>query len=160
LQAAQVIDSADRWTGGKTELVVSAARVDGALSEMLTRLQAKAETAGGRVHVLVGPTDVLKVDDSLFVWDAWYRSEAELADVLREYGVQRVVLAHGDGMKGIIPRYHGKVILNDDPEHLGCLVIEYNRPFALYRGHGLALPADEGADLERYRRQISELSRR
>jgi hypothetical protein len=160
LRAAQVINAADRWTGGKTQVVVSVGRVTPGLADLLGSLQSQADKAGGRVHVMGYPSSVLKIDDSLFVWDAFYRTESDLEDVLREHGVHRIVIGHGDGEKGILPRYRGKLILNDDPEHIGCLVIEDGRPFALYHGRGLALPTDEGIDLARYRRQIAALQSR
>ena len=66
----------------------------------------------------------------------------------------------GDGQFGIMPRYHGRLIVNDDPQREGCLIIEYGKPYAMYRGRGLALPDDNTSDVERYRRQVSEAAMR
>src|SRR5262245_55191436 len=97
LRTAQVLDAADRWAGGRTQLVVSVGRVDPGLGDVLNRLQAQADRAGGRVHVLHGPQAVVKIEDSLFAWEVWYRSEADLDEVMRQYGVRRIVMGHGDG---------------------------------------------------------------
>jgi hypothetical protein len=70
------------------------------------------------------------------------------------------VVGHGGGQFGIMPRYHGKLIVNDDPQREGCLVIEYGKAYALYRGRGLALPSDNRDDVERYRRQVADATMR
>jgi hypothetical protein len=160
LQSAQVLDSTGKWVGGKTHVVVTAGRADSSLADLLVRLQSQSEAAGGAVHVLVGPSAVVKIDDTLFVWDAWYRNESDLDSVLREQIARRVVVGHGDGERGINPHFHGKLIVADDVGHQGCLVIEYNKPFAMYHGHGIALPGDEGTDLARYRRQVAAVQAR
>src|SRR5581483_10020034 len=160
LQSASLVDAEGKWIGGRTHLVVTADRVDGAMGDLLTRLQAQAEAAQGGVHVLVGPEGAVKINDTLFVHDASYGSEADLEAAMRDHGVWRVVVGHGDGNFGIMPRYHGKLIVNDDPQREGCLVIEYGKPYALYRGRGLALPTDNSADVERYRRQVQEAAMR
>jgi hypothetical protein len=139
--------------------VVTADRVEGQFSDVLNRLQRQAEAAGGGVHVLVGSNAAVKINDTLFLHDAPYRTEADVQAALHTYGVWRVVAGHGNGDAGILPRYRGRLIVNDDPQRQGCLVIEYGKPYALYRGQGLALPADEGADLERYRRQVAAAAR-
>ncbi len=155
LASASVLDGSDNWIAGNTHLVVSTGRVDGPLAGLLTRLQAQAEGAGGAVHVLVGPSAILQINDTLYGYDAWYRSEADLDALLREHQARRIVIGHADGATAIAPRFHGKLIVNSDAGRLGCLVIEYGRAYALYRGQGLALPNDDGQDLERYRRQVS-----
>jgi uncharacterized protein len=160
LQAASLLDADGRWIGGRTHLVVAAGRVEGPLANLLPKLQAQAESAGGAIHILVGANTAVKINDTLFVYDAQYRSEAELDAAMRDHGVWRVVSGHADGNAGIFPRFRGKLIVNDDPERLGCLVIEYGKAYALYRGQGLALPSDDGADGERYRRQIAETATR
>jgi hypothetical protein len=160
LQSASLVDGSGNWIGGAAHLVVTADRVEGPFADLLTRLQAQAESARGGVHVLVGPEGAVKINDTLFLHDASYGSEADLAATMRDQGVWRVVVGHGDGSFGILPRYHGKLIVNDDPQRQGCLVIEYGKPYALYRGHGLALPTDNTADMERYRRQVADAAMR
>jgi TPR repeat protein len=156
LQSASLVDSDGQWIGGKTHLVVTADHVEGPFADLLNRLQAQAESAQGGVHVLVGPEGAVRINDTQFLHDASFGSESDLLATLRDHGVWRVVVGHGDGSFGIMPRYQGRLIVNDDPLRDGCLVIEYGKPFALYRGRGLALPDDTSADLERYRRQVSE----
>ena len=155
LASASVLDGSNNWIAGNTHLVVSTGRVDGPLADLLTRLQAQAERSGGAVHVLVGPSALLKINDTLYAYDGWYRSEADLDALLREHQARRVVIGHADAATDIAPRFHGKLIVNADAGRLGCLVVEYGHAYALYRGQGLALPADDGQDLERYRRQVS-----
>jgi TPR repeat protein len=157
LQAAQVLDGDGKWIGGGTSVVITAGRVDPELAGLLDRLQTEAQSAGGSVHILASPSETVKINDTLFAYDAFYRSEADLDETLRDHSVKRVVIGHSDKGHGILPKYRGKLIVNDDPEQLGCLVIEYGKPFAMYRGRGLTLPTDEGLDLQRYQRQISTL---
>jgi TPR repeat protein len=158
LQSASIVDADGRWVGGRSHLVVTADRVEGPFADLMNRLQGQAESARGGVHVLVGPEAGVKINDTLFLHEASYASESDLEAAMRDYGVWRVVLGHGNGDSGIMPRYHGKLIINDDPQREGCLVIEYGKPYALYRGRGLALPVDDSADLERYRRQVDGAS--
>jgi len=149
------VDADGKWIGGSAHLVVTADRVEGPFADLLNRLQAQAESTRGGVHVLVGPEAAVRINDTLFLHDAAYRSESDLQAALRDHGVWRVVVGHGDGNFGIMPRYHGKLIVNDDPQRQGCLIIEYGRPYAMYRGQGLALPDDDGADVQRYQRQVA-----
>ena len=160
LQSASLVDGDGKWIGGRTHLVVTADRVEGPFSDVLNRLQSQASAAGGGVHVLAGQGASIRINDTLFVHDAAYGSEAELAAVLRAHGVWRVVAGHGGGEAGILPRYRGRLIVNDDPERQGCLVVEYGKAYALYRGKGLSLPTDDAADLARYRRQVVEAAAR
>ena len=157
LQSASLLDGANNWSGGRAHVVITAGRVDGPLADFLTRLQPQAERSGGAVHVLVGPSAAIRINDTLYVFDAFYRSENDLDALLRDRHVWRVVTGHGDGEQGIVPHFHGKLIVNADADHQGCLVVEYGRAYALYRGHGLALPANDGADMDRYRRQVAAL---
>jgi uncharacterized protein len=160
LQSASLVDADGRWIGAGAHLVVTADRVEGPFADLMTRLQAQAEKAHGGVHVLVGPEGAVRINDTLFLHDASFGSELDLQAALRDHGVWRVVVGHGDGSFGIMPRYHGKLIVNDDPQRQGCLVIEYGKAYALYRGRGLALPADDTADVERYRRQVADAAMR
>jgi uncharacterized protein len=160
LQSATLVDADGKWIGGKTHLVVTSDGVAGQFSEVLNRLQSQAASAGGGVHILTGPAAAVKINDTLFLHDAAYRTESDVEAVLRSNGVWRVVIGHGNGDAGILPRYRGRLIVNDDPQRQGCLVIEYGKAYALYRGRGLTLPTDEGADLQRYQRQVAELAAR
>ena len=107
----------------------------------------------------MGSGAAVKINDTLFLHDASYRTEAEIDAALRNNGVWRVVVGHGNGDGGILPRYRGRLIVNDDPQRQGCLVIEYGKAYAMYRGRGLSLPSDDGIDLQRYQRQVAEASR-
>jgi len=160
LQSASLVDGQGNWVGGRAHLVVTADRVEGPFADLMNRLQAQADSAHGGVHVLVGPEGGVRINDTLFLHDASYGSEADLQAALRDHGVWRVVVGHGDGNFGIMPRYHGRLIVNDDPQREGCLIIEYGKPYAMYRGRGLALPDDNTTDVERYRRQVSEAAMR
>ena len=159
LQSAGLVDAEGKWIGGRTHLVVTSDQVEGQFSDMLNRLQSQASTAGGRVHVLVGSNAAVKINDTLFLHDASYKTVGDVEAALRSNGVWRVVVGHGNGDTGILPRYSGRLIVNDDPQRQGCLVIEYGKAYALYRGRGLSLPTDEGADLQRYQRQVADASR-
>ena len=155
LQSASLLDADGKWIGGRAHLVITADRVEGQVADLLNRLQAQAENTRGGVHILVGPEAAVQINDTLYLHDGSFASESDLEATLRDHGVWRAVVGHGDGTPGIMPRYHGKLIVNDDPQRQGCLVIEYGKPYAMYRGQGLALPADDGADVERYRRQVA-----
>jgi hypothetical protein len=157
LQSASVVDGNGQWIGGTTHLVITADHAEGALADLLNKLQAQAEKAGGAVHALVGPGAAVRINDTLFIHDASFGSESDLEVAMRNNSVWRIVVGHGDGTLGILPRYQGKLIINDDPQRQGCLVMEYGKPYALYRGHGLALPSDNNADIERYRQQVDEV---
>jgi TPR repeat protein len=156
LQSASVVDADGKWIGGRTHLVVTADRVEGPFADLLTLLQSEAEAAHGGVHILVGSEGAVRINDTLFVHDASFGSESDLQATLRDHGVWRVVVGHGGGNVGIMPRYHGKLIVNDDLPRQGCLIIEYGKPYAMYRGRGLALPEDNTVDVERYRRQVAD----
>ena len=79
LQAADVIDSGNRWSGGKTHLVQTGDLLDrGAGSrkvmDLVMRLEAQAREAGGRVHALIGNHEVMNLTG-----DLRYVSPAEYA---------------------------------------------------------------------------------
>ena len=160
LQSASLVDADGKWIGGRAHLVVTADRVEGPFADLLNRLQAQAESTRGGVHVLVGPEAASTDQRHSFPARRAYGSESDLQAALRDHGVWRVVVGHGDGNFGIMPRYHGRLIVNDDPQRQGCLIIEYGKPYAMYRGQGLALPDDNGADVERYRRQVAAAATR
>ena len=78
LREAGVIDSASRWSGGKTHLVSTGDVLDrGADSrrvmDLLMRLEQEAARAGGRVHLLLGNHEVMNlIGDLRYVADGEY----------------------------------------------------------------------------------------
>ena len=132
LQSASLVDADGKWIGGPDAPGVTADRVEGPFADLLNRLQAQAENTHGGVHMLVGPesggADQRHALPARCLLRVGIGSEA----ALRDHGVWRVVVGHGDGNFGIMPRYHGKLIVNDDPQRQGCLVIEYGKPYAMY----------------------------
>ena len=66
LQSVQIVDSALRWTGGKTHLVSLGDLLDRGddsrkVMDLLMRLQQEATAAGGQVHVVVGNHETMNV---------------------------------------------------------------------------------------------------
>ena len=103
LQATGVIDSGNRWSGGKTHLVQTGDLLDrGAASrrvmDLVMRLEPQAVAAGGRVHALIGNHETMNLTGDLrYVSPAEYaafatarsadlrdRSYATLADPARK----------------------------------------------------------------------------
>ena len=88
--------------------------------------------------------------------------ERDLAEVLRRTGCKRMVVGHTPTEGLVLPRYGGRVLQIDvglakvfgGPP--AALVIEEGAPFALHRGHRVALPAEPGAVL-RYVREVAAL---
>jgi hypothetical protein len=79
LRAARVIDSGNRWSGGRTHLVQTGDLIDrGAGSrkvmDLVMRLETQARAAGGRVHALLGNHEVMNLTG-----DLRYTSPAEFA---------------------------------------------------------------------------------
>lgn len=91
----------------------------------------------------------------------WYRGLAQgdqkalgrvVDDVLRNFGVNRIVIGHSYADAAITPRLGGKVIMidiglsrvYDNLGKLGSLVIENGKAYALHRGTMLPLPASDG----------------
>ncbi len=105
----------------------------------------------------------------------WYNGlakgdEAQLEPLvdklLKNFGVDRIVVGHTYANGAITPRFHGKVILvdvglprvYDNTGKLAVLEIDEGRPYALHRGHRLELPSDEnGPAMLRYLQQASAL---
>jgi Calcineurin-like phosphoesterase len=88
--------------------------------------------------------------------------ERDLAEVLRRTGCKRMVVGHTPTEGLVLPRYGGRVLQIDvglakvfgGPP--AALLIEEGVPFALHRGHRVALPAEPGAVL-RYVREVAAL---
>ncbi len=105
----------------------------------------------------------------------WYRGlakgdEKQLMNVvdttLENDGAKREVIAHTYADAAITPRFNGKVIMidiglprvYDNISKIGCLEIVDGQPWALHRGHRLALPKDEnGKDMLRYLKEAAAL---
>ncbi len=105
----------------------------------------------------------------------WYRglakgNEQQLMPVvdatLANDGAVREVIAHTYADAAITPRFGGKVIMidiglprvYDNISKVGCLEIADGTPYALHRGHRLALPKDEnGPDMLRYLKAAAAL---
>jgi hypothetical protein len=102
----------------------------------------------------------------------WYRGladgdEQELAGhvetVLRNLGVNRIVVGHTTTKTTIIPRFGCKVIMADvglSKVYGGppaCLVIEADAAYALHRGKMLKIPCDSGKELLEYLRSAAAL---
>jgi hypothetical protein len=94
----------------------------------------------------------------------WYRGlaqgpEAELSAhvdaVLKSFHVRHIVLGHTPTPGAVVPRFGGKVILNDvglSKAYNGapvCLIIEGGKFFAMHRGKRLELPVN-GGDASEY----------
>jgi hypothetical protein len=103
----------------------------------------------------------------------WYRglaqgddSLASLVDkILKNFGVDWIVIGHTYANAAITPRFDGKVILidiglsrvYDGIGKVGCLVIENGKPYVLHRGTRLELPTDAGNDLLQYLKKAAAL---
>ncbi len=79
LQEAEVIDADANWRGGRTHLVslgdlIDRGKYSRQVIELLMKLQAQAEQAGGRVHVVLGNHEVM-----VMTGDWRYISRAEYA---------------------------------------------------------------------------------
>jgi TPR repeat protein len=103
----------------------------------------------------------------------WYRGlakgdEKQLMNVvdttLENAGAKREVIGHTYADAAITPRFGGKVIMidiglprvYDNISKIGCLEIADGQPWALHRGHRLALPKDEnGKDMLRYLKEAA-----
>ncbi len=101
LHRADVLGEADEWTGGCSQLVIVGDILDrGPRSrdamELLMRLEEEAESAGGRVEVLIGNHEsMLLTGDMRYVSDEEYRAFAaeetapERAEWLQRYAERR-----------------------------------------------------------------------
>jgi len=83
--------------------------------------------------------------------------------VLKNFGVQRIVIGHTTTLTTVIPRFGCKVILDDvglsrvygGPP--ACLVIQKDGAYALHRGKMLKIPCDSGKGLLEYLRAAAAL---
>jgi len=104
----------------------------------------------------------------------WYRGLANgdedalaghVQKVLKNYGVERIVIGHTFTDGAVTPRFGGKVLLidiglarlYDNLGRMACLVIEKGKPYALHRGTKLELPQDSTTDMLRYLKQAAAL---
>jgi hypothetical protein len=101
----------------------------------------------------------------------WFRGLAQgdpalakdLDEVLRRTGCKRMVIGHTPTEGLVMPRYAGRVVQIDvglskvfgGPP--AALVIEDGVPFALHRGHRIALPQEAGEPVLRYVREVVAL---
>lgn len=82
LRAAALVDEGLRWTGGRTHLVIVGDIVDRgdhsrAALDLLMRLEPQAESAGGRVHVVLGNHELMNlVGDLRYVSAGEFRAFA------------------------------------------------------------------------------------
>ena len=79
LTAAEVVDSEQRWAAGETHLVIVGDILDRGddsrdSMDLLMRLEKEAESAGGRVHVLIGNHEAM-----VLIGDLRYVSAGEYA---------------------------------------------------------------------------------
>ena len=83
LQSAEVIDSELGWSGGKTNFVLIGDILDRgpgsrAAMDLLIRLEKEAESAGGRVHILLGNHEIMNmIGDLRYVHSGEYAAFAE-----------------------------------------------------------------------------------
>lgn len=104
----------------------------------------------------------------------WYRGlalgdETQLAahveQVLKNFGVERIVVSHTYAEGGVKPRFGGKVLMNDvgisryytGYGQVACIVIENGKARAMHRGKPIELPSDAGADMLRYYKEAMAL---
>jgi hypothetical protein len=102
----------------------------------------------------------------------WYRGlalgdTAELSghveNLLRTYGVKRVVVGHTTTAGAVIPRFGGKVVLAGASLSTAtggartCVILEPDKIQVLYRGQSVLFPVDEGVDYLRYLKQVVAL---
>jgi hypothetical protein len=86
LQSADVLDAELTWTGGTTNLVIVGDILDRgpksrAAMDLLMRLEGEAESAGGRVHVLIGNHEsMILTGDMRYVSAQEYAAFAEDED--------------------------------------------------------------------------------
>jgi hypothetical protein len=105
----------------------------------------------------------------------WYRGLAQANEkelephvnkVLKNFGVEQIVVSHTFAATVITSRFDRRVILidigisrvYDHVGRVGCLVIEQGqKPYVLHRGTRLELPVDSGNDLLLYLRKAAAL---
>jgi hypothetical protein len=104
----------------------------------------------------------------------WYRGlatgdedalEGHVKKVLKNCGVERIVIGHTFTDGAVTPRFSGRVLLidiglarlYDSFGRMACLVIEKGKPYALHRGTQLELPKDSTTDMLRYLKQAAAL---
>jgi hypothetical protein len=102
----------------------------------------------------------------------WYRGlakddtpelRAHVDALLKQHGVNRIVIAHTPTGGAILPRFDGKVLVIDvglsrvygGPP--SCLVIEKGIGYVVHRGQRIDLPGPSGADILAYLKKVAAL---
>jgi hypothetical protein len=102
----------------------------------------------------------------------WYRGlasgnqdelGAHVESVLRNFGVQRIVIGHAYANAAITPRFDGKVVMidvglprvYDNIGKMGVFLLEGGKAYALHRGKRLELPSADGEPMLEYLRQAA-----
>jgi TPR repeat protein len=102
----------------------------------------------------------------------WYRGLASgnqdelrphVESVLRNFGVQRIVIGHSYANAAITPRFDGKVVLidiglprvYDNIGKMGVFLLEGGKAYALHRGKRLELPSKDGEPMLQYLKQAA-----
>lgn len=101
LDAAEVIDDQQQWSGGKTHLVITGDLLDRGpdsrkIMDLVMRLEQESAAAGGMVHLTLGNHEVMNlVGDLRYVSESEYQAfaEEETADE-REQWFQKYRAAH------------------------------------------------------------------
>ncbi len=107
----------------------------------------------------------------------WYRGLAEgdeaalgppVDELMRNFGVSRVVIGHTYAGGAVMPRFGGRVLMvdagisrvYDNTGKVAALLVEDGKAWALHRGQKLELPKDGGPDLLRYLKEAAALDPR
>lgn len=164
-----------KWIRGHNALVkidgtlflhggISSKYADGAVRTLNDRIRAELadfrKLEGGVVLDMAGPL--------------WYRglalqdgaeAERHVEAVLKNYGVDRIVVGHTYTEGAVMPRFGGRVVQIDvglskvyDPrKRSACLEIEKGKARAIHRGRKVDLATNDGADLLRYYKEVAAL---
>jgi len=104
----------------------------------------------------------------------WYRGlaiedesnlQSHLNKVMKNFGIERIVVSHTYANAAITPRFAGRVVMidiglsrvYDGISKVGCLVIEGPHAYVLHRGTKLELPKDSPKDLLQYLKTCAAL---
>jgi hypothetical protein len=101
----------------------------------------------------------------------WYRGlsnggeelVAHVDEVLRSFGVTRIVAGHSYANAAITPRFGGKVVMidiglprvYDNLGKMGTLILEDGKAYALHRGKKIELPSEDGRPMLEYLKQAA-----
>lgn len=104
----------------------------------------------------------------------WYRGlataeesslQSHLNKVMKNLGIERIVVSHTYANAAITPRFAGRVVMidiglsrvYDGISKVGCLVIEGPHAYVLHRGTKLELPRESGKELLQYLKACAAL---